>query len=37
MLDFDPARDSELTGWFRDPDTGRRREGGDPEKETVWF
>jgi len=27
--------DGEPNGWHRHPDTGRRRENGDPEKETI--
>lgn len=27
----------EPTGWHRHPDTGRRREHGDPARETVWM
>ncbi|RBB38893.1 hypothetical protein DPV79_16055 [Burkholderia reimsis] len=27
--------EGEPTGWHRHPDTGRRRENGDPERETI--
>lgn len=27
----------EPTGWHRHPDSGRRREGGDPAKEEVYY
>jgi len=29
--------DEEPTGWYRHPRTGRRRPGGDPEREYVWY
>jgi hypothetical protein len=29
--------EGEPAGWHRHPDTGRRREGGDPAKEEVYF
>ncbi len=32
---FDPERDTEPEGWYRNPNTGRRRPDGDPTKEYV--
>jgi hypothetical protein len=29
--------EGEPNGWHRHPDTGRRREGGDPTKETIQW
>ena len=29
--------DHEPTGWMRNPKTGRRRPGGDPEREYILF
>ncbi len=37
LVTWDPDTEPEPPGWFRNPDSGRRREGGDPEKETVWW
>lgn len=35
MEAFDPEKDEEPQGWFRDPRTGRRRPGGDKSLETL--
>ena len=32
---WDPAIDAEPSGWFRNPQTGRRRPDGDPSKEYI--
>lgn len=37
MLDFDPERDEEPQGWFKDPRNNRIRPNGDPTKETVGY
>jgi hypothetical protein len=34
---FDPAKESEPTGWHRHASTGRRRENGDPNQQTIYF
>jgi hypothetical protein len=33
--EWDPATKPEPSGWFRHPQTGRRRPGGDPSKEYI--
>jgi len=35
LLGWDPLKDREPSGWFRNPKTGRRRPDGDPAKEYV--
>lgn len=35
--EWNPEITSEPNGWHRHPNTGRRREGGDPTKETINF
>lgn len=37
MLDFDPERDEEPQGWFKDPNTQRFRPGGDKNKEHIGY
>ena len=37
MFDFDPLTQAEPDGWFRQPQTGRRRSDGDPTKEYIYF
>lgn len=32
-----PYPGTEPTGWHRHPDTGRRRENGDPSTEKIWL
>lgn len=37
LAEWDGADDTEPQGWHRHPDSGRRREDGDPARETVNF
>ena len=37
LQEFDPKTMKEPTGWHRHGGSGRRREGGDPGKETIWW
>lgn len=34
---WDPESEPEPTGWHRHPKTGRRRPGGDPNQEFIWY
>ena len=35
---WNPEEESEPSGWFRSPDTGRRRPDGDPDQEYIsWW
>lgn len=36
LQEFDPKTMKEPEGWHRHYKTSRRREGGDPSKETIW-
>jgi len=37
MLDFDPAKDEEPQGWYKDPMNNRIRPNGDKSKETIGY
>lgn len=37
MNTLDPQLEREPEGWMRHPSSGRRREGGDPTKEEVYY
>jgi hypothetical protein len=37
MLAFDPERDEEPQGWFKDPNTNRMRPDGDKSRETIGY
>lgn len=37
MLAFDPEKDDEPQGWFKDPNTQRMRPGGDKSKEHIGY
>lgn len=37
MQAFDPERDEEPEGWFKDPLNNRHRPGGDKTKETIGY